>query len=101
MEDQKTGLDVVIQNLVERFTVQLELVECGKIVGLSESASRTARHRKNFPVKSTKINGRVVVFTHHLIDYLRNGVNGKLHCCLAGLCGGRSIRKIIIWYKLK
>lgn len=60
--EEETGLEIVIKNLLEKHPVQMDMGAAAFYldVGVGEAAARTARHRKTFPVKTQKINGRVV-----------------------------------------
>lgn len=70
-----TGINLVVQNILQQYPVQLDFVECGSFINYSSAASYVARSRGQFPVRVRQQGGRLVCHTADLINYIENGVN--------------------------
>ncbi len=70
-----TGLAVVISNILAHHPIQLDFLECGKIINYTPAACYVARSRHLFPVRVRKQGGRLICCTADLIDYINNGVS--------------------------
>lgn len=69
------SIDLVIQNILQQYPIQLDFVGCGKIVSYSPAASYVARKRGHFPVRVRLQGGRLVCHTSDLVEYLRTGLS--------------------------
>jgi len=70
-----TGLALVIRNILAQHPIQLDFLDCGKIINYNPAACYVARSRHLFPVRVRKQGGRLICFTADLIDYINNGVS--------------------------
>lgn len=70
----RTGIELVISNILQQYPVQLSITEAGRIIGYrTQSAVLTSRQRGTFPLRVRAVGDKLVVFTSDLIDYLRTG----------------------------
>jgi len=70
-----TGVNLVISNILAKHPVQLDFLDCGKIINYTPAACYVARSRHLFPVRVRKQGGRLICCTADLIDYINNGVS--------------------------
>ena len=70
-----TGINLVINNIIQKHPIQLDFVQCGEIVNYTPAACYVARSRGQFPVRVRQQGGRLICHTADLIDYITNGVS--------------------------
>lgn len=66
---------LVAENIIKLWPLSAPLVEAGRLINLSKTATYVARARGNFPLRVSDFGGRLVVLTADLLDFIETGIS--------------------------